>query len=87
MRPNTLLPLLEARITQGPQAFRSGDFTIRPFDARDLPPLQQRHNNYLSCVYPEFQQAGEWLIIHEKSRPYCQWSWRPGFPANHSIYP
>jgi hypothetical protein len=52
-----------------------GNLIFEPYSTDRAFELQKNKNNLLSCGYSKYKQIGNWLIILETSRPYCQPFW------------
>lgn len=54
------------------RAIFDGNLIFEPYSSDRAFDLEKNKNNLLSCDYGEYKQIGNWLVIFETSRPYCQ---------------
>ena len=51
------------------------DLILEPYSMERESEIQKSKNNLLACRYEESQRIGNWLIVSELGRPYCDTSW------------
>jgi hypothetical protein len=72
-----VLPRLEQEITQwissSPRRFlfSDGDLTFEPYSLQREREIRLTNSVLSYCYYDETRRAGNWLIVHNASRPYC----------------
>ncbi len=51
------------------------DLILEPYSIARDSEIQKNKNNLFSCRYEESKHIGNWLIVSEMGRPYCNTSW------------